>query len=675
MSRFSLEYKNPNPTNPCFRDALKELPVSVENVRAPRQREVHRTAARRKTAGGGTLEPRVHLNDVLFARAALGAALFIATLVFAIRDPGQIAFARAMTCAVFALSTVPVLLLIRDGKTDTACAAVIVIDMLMVSAGVVLTGGAASTVAIFYLWPIVVASILLPPWASYLVAVSSDLLYAALYLLERSGSLVTAATLSSTAFPERWLDQTVAVRLAAFLLIGLLAGMLAYDLSRSNTQLRQANVATESQLDKLRFVNQQLRMLSDSSRAFLRHNSLEDLLAEALSQVAAVVGAVSGFIVVHDEGTKDGFVGARIGKTSAAAMRRLLALDIERLAAGKSTVLCDHATDTVSAALLAAIERDGHRRLLVTKLEVQDKPIGSVCLLLDEGEPTDKDRLGTIDSLCNQLSLVIGTMQTGVALRILNEDLKRANEELTHVDELKSDFMATMSHELRTPLTSIIGYSDMLLSGMTGTLDEKQTGFIESILKNGESLLNLINDILDLTKIEAGKLELRREAVDLRAALLGVLPVLKPRAAAKHIKVSTFLPTDLPQVNADASKLNQILLNLLTNAIKYTPDNGSVSVEARSADHMVEIWVTDTGIGIAREDQERIFQRFTQIDSSTTRAQGGTGLGLAIAKELVELHGGHIRVRSSIGKGSSFVFTVPIHTAADIVATVPAKGR
>jgi len=269
-------------------------------------------------------------------------------------------------------------------------------------------------------------------------------------------------------------------------------------------------------------------------------------------------------------------------------------------------------------------------------------------------------------------------MQTGVALRALNEDLRHANDELTHLDELKSDFMATMSHELRTPLTSIIGYSDMLLSGMTGELDPKQASFVESILKNGENLLNLINDILDLTKIEAGKLELRHESVDLRAALLGVLPVLKPRAAEKHIKVSTFLPTDLPEVHADPGKLNQVLLNLLTNAVKYTPDNGSVSVEARRSDGMVEVWVTDTGIGIAREDQERIFQRFTQIDSSTTRAQGGTGLGLAIARELVELHGGHIRVQSQIGVGSSFVFTVPIHignldTAGNVAVTAAVR--
>ncbi|RPI28911.1 MAG: sensor histidine kinase, partial [Actinomycetota bacterium] len=279
--------------------------------------------------------------------------------------------------------------------------------------------------------------------------------------------------------------------------------------------------------------------------------------------------------------------------------------------------------------------------------------LGLVCLLFKRGEPADDDAVRMLQSQCSLVAVVLRNIRD-------TEELARKNRELTHLDELKSDFMATMSHELRTPLTSIIGYSDMLLSGMTGELNEKQQGFIQSILTGGETLLNLINDILDLTKIEAGRLELNFEAVDLRAALLNVLPVVKPRAQDKRIRISTFLPTELPPVWADPAKLNQVLLNLLTNGIKYTHENGSVSVEARLAGDLVEIWVNDTGIGISSEDIDRVFQRFTQIDSSATRTQGGTGLGLAIARELVELHGGTMRVQSKLGKGSSFIFTVPI---------------
>jgi signal transduction histidine kinase len=301
------------------------------------------------------------------------------------------------------------------------------------------------------------------------------------------------------------------------------------------------------------------------------------------------------------------------------------------------------------------MEKRGFRGFLVAPLEAKHEVLGVVCLLYTSQETVPASAVPALHALCGQIALVVRNIQ-------YNEQLARKNEELTHLDQLKSDFMATMSHELRTPLTSIIGYSDMMLSGMTGELNEKQSAFVTSILDGGETLLNLINDVLDLTKIEAGRLELNREAIDLRACLLGVLPVVKPRARDKRIRISTFLPTDLPLVWADPSKLNQILLNLITNGIKYTHENGSVSVEARPLDDQVEIWVNDTGIGIAREDQDKVFQRFTQIDSSATRSQGGTGLGLAIVRELVELHGGSIRVQSKLGKGSSFVFTMPIST-------------
>ncbi len=307
------------------------------------------------------------------------------------------------------------------------------------------------------------------------------------------------------------------------------------------------------------------------------------------------------------------------------------------------------------ARVLKVVEKEGFHGFLAAPLEAKNEQLGVLCLLYRQSENVGDAAVATLRALSDQVALVVRNIQ-------YNEELARKNQELTHLDELKSDFMATMSHELRTPLTSIIGYSDMLLSGMTGELNEKQSAFVESILKGGEALLGLINDILDLTKIEAGRLELNREPVDLRAALLGVLPVVKPRAQEKRIRISTFLPTDLPLVYADPAKFNQILLNLLTNGIKYTHDNGSVSVEARTVDGLVEIWVNDTGMGIAKEDQEKVFQRFTQIDSSATRSQGGTGLGLAIVRELVELHGGTIRLQSKLGKGSSFIFTMPIST-------------
>jgi signal transduction histidine kinase len=606
------------------------------------------------------METRDHLTDILWARTILSLASLAAGVVFYLRGPDTESVILLVVCSVFAISNLPFSLLAHGGRQTLACIAMVAVDTALITVALVYTGGVLSAVAVFYLWPIILTSLLLPPWASYVVAASVSLLYGCVWFLENRGVLTNATTVHSDALPPDWTAKTVGIRLAAFLLIGLLTGMAAHALYRSNARLRKANDIAASQLDDVRTVNRQLRTLSDSSRVFLRHHEVADLLPEALEQIAAVVGAGAAFARVTDHDAGAGAVTARCGDATPPAARNLTGLGVEELVRNRSIVLCDHPIDTLSAGLLEATSAEGFSRLLVCRLESKERVLGFACLLLGKSEPVDRERLSTLDSLCNQLSLAIGTMQYMQALRKVNEELRRVNEDLTHLDELKSDFMATMSHELRTPLTSIIGYSDMLLSGMAGELDEKQTSFVNSILNNGESLLNLINDILDLTKIEAGRLELKREAVDLRAALLGVLPVIKPKAAEKRIKVSTFLPTDLPPVDADPNKLDQILLNLLTNAIKYTHDNGSVSVEARRQNGLAEIWVTDTGIGIAREDQERIFQRFTQIDSSATRSQGGTGLGLAIAKELVELHGGTIRLQSQMGNGSSFIFTVPI---------------
>jgi signal transduction histidine kinase len=647
---------------------VKEVRLSVENVV-----RVAASRCRRRLHVGdereSPLDPHDNLKDVLLARTVLGLALLLAAGVFYVRAPADISFAKLVIAVVFVLANVPFYLFATRGRVAQACIAMIAVDTVVVTAGIVFTGGVLSALAIFYIWPIILASLLLPPWASYLVAISASMAYGVVYFVQQAGLLDRFAVVNAAGLPSGWTTTSVAIRVAAFMLIGLLTGMLAHTLYRSNAGLRQMNAATEGQLDKLLAVNRQLRTLSDAGRAFLRHNGVAQLLPEALTQVAGVVDAPAGFAFVLGQGKSEQEVVARLGGVTEQTVGRFRDQGIDKLGRGKSTVLCDNVADTLSETLLRTAANAGFQRILVAHLDAKDRPIGLVCLLLGKGESTERDRIATIDSLCSQLALVVSNMQTTQALRAVNEELRQVNEELTHLDELKSDFMATMSHELRTPLTSIIGYSDMLLSGMTGRLDEKQTGFMDSILKNGETLLNLINDILDLTKIEAGKLELRREPVDLRAALLGVLPVIKPRAAEKRIKVSTYLPTDVPTIDADPAKFNQVLLNLLTNAIKYTHENGNVSVEARSQDGFVEIWVTDTGIGVCQEDIDRIFQRFTQIDSSASRTQGGTGLGLAITKELVELHGGQIRVQSKLGKGSSFIFTVPIsHEPADHLA-------
>ena len=598
------------------------------------------------------------------ARIIFGVALFIAGVIFRLLNQDFVSLSLLVVVVVFVVANVPFLYLSRHGRERQVSIAMVVVDTLLVTAAVVFTGGVLSSVAILYLWPIVSASLLLPPWSAYLTAGASSALYIAIWVLQTGavGPFLNSSTITPPVLPDNWSAQTVGIRVTAFLLIALLTGFLAQALTKSNSQLRDAKLRAESQLGRMKVVNEQLRSIEETSQVFMRHHDVEGLMPDALDKLCGLMRIESGFALVHKDSTSHDQLAACQGPVTIELIERLKEVGLVRIHPVGLPHVATVDDGTQSAHVLKLIEKEGFRDVVLVPLTAKDRRLGLLCFITRAGEVVRDSKLAALASLSSQLAVALRNIQ-------YNEELARKNEELTHLDQLKSDFMATMSHELRTPLTSVIGYSDMLLSGVTGELNERQNNFVSSILTNGESLLNLINDVLDLTKIEAGRLELNLEAVDLRSALLGVLPVVKPRAADKRIKVSTYLPTDVPTIIADPAKFNQVLLNLLTNAIKYTHENGNVSVEARGQEGFVEIWVTDTGIGIGQEDIDRIFQRFTQVDSSASRSQGGTGLGLAITKELVELHGGQIRVQSKLGKGSSFIFTVPIsHEPADHLA-------
>jgi signal transduction histidine kinase len=600
------------------------------------------------------MDLRTQLHDAMWVRVLFTVALLTGVLWVQIDDHGLVAAEALLGAAIVALVNLPMYIVERRLPTRTAAAIIVASDLALVTAGVIFAGGTLSAEGIFYVWPIVFSAVFLPAWAPYTAAAVASASYIVVWELQHVGWLNVSALVAEIQVPPNWMLITVFLHVAAFMLVALLSGRLAQALLGSSAQLSGAKADTEEQLRRMQATNEQLRVMSESSRVFLRHQDVDRLVPEALAQIAGATATRNGFALVLNRNTGDFEERALLGDVSTETVRRYKELgivDVSEAGAERH----ESVTDPRVGRLLKEMEKDGFRGFLVAPLEAKHEALGVICLLYRAQDVVPAAAVPALRALSDQVALVVRNIQ-------YNEELARKNDELTHLDQLKSDFMATMSHELRTPLTSIIGYSDMLLSGMTGELNEKQSAFVDSILKGGESLLNLINDVLDLTKIEAGRLELNREAVDLRAALLGVLPVVKPRAQDKRIRISTFLPTDLPLVWADPGKLNQILLNLITNGIKYTHENGSVSVEARTLDGQVEIWVNDTGIGIAREDQDKVFQRFTQIDSSATRSQGGTGLGLAIVRELVELHGGTIRVQSKLAKGSSFIFTMPIST-------------
>jgi signal transduction histidine kinase len=245
-------------------------------------------------------------------------------------------------------------------------------------------------------------------------------------------------------------------------------------------------------------------------------------------------------------------------------------------------------------------------------------------------------------------------------LTAANRQLALRNREIEAANQLKSEFLASMSHELRTPLHTIIGFAELLSEGLEGSLTEKQLRFVNHILRDGRHLLELINDILDLSKIEAGRLEFKFEQFDWIEALREVVATIQPQAAEKDLTLTA--PEEFPHnhIYADRVRFKAILYNLLSNAVKFTQPGGKVWIETKSDAGMLSIVVHDTGIGIPKEQQARIFDKFYQAGITTRGVREGTGLGLSITRHLVERHRGSISVTSEPGRGSSFTFTIPL---------------
>jgi GAF domain-containing protein/HAMP domain-containing protein len=242
----------------------------------------------------------------------------------------------------------------------------------------------------------------------------------------------------------------------------------------------------------------------------------------------------------------------------------------------------------------------------------------------------------------------------------LFHEIEDKSRQLEIANKHKSEFLANMSHELRTPLNAIIGFSEVLLERLFGDLNVKQDDYLKDIHSSGKHLLSLINDILDLSKIEAGRMELEPSRVDVDTAIANALTLIRERAQAHGIALAKDVDASLGTIVADERKFKQILLNLLSNAVKFTPDGGRIEVNARRVDGAAQIAVSDTGIGIAPEDRAAVFEEFRQVGRDYTKKQEGTGLGLALTRKFVELHGGRIWLESTPGRGSTFTFTIPL---------------
>ena len=306
-----------------------------------------------------------------------------------------------------------------------------------------------------------------------------------------------------------------------------------------------------------------------------------------------------------------------------------------------------------------ARELGGFRTLLGVPMLTDDRVVGVIVLWRSEVDPFDERTIGLVTTFAAQGAIAIQNVELFRALQERSRELEQKTQELEVASRHKSEFLASMSHELRTPLNAVIGFSDVLLERMFGELNARQEEYVLDIRNSGRHLLELINEILDLSKIEAGRMELEIGAVSLPALLEQGAAMVRERAVEHGIALELELAPDVGTVRADELKLKQVVVNLITNAVKFTPDGGAVTVGAATSGPDAVVSVRDTGIGIAEDERERIFEAFQRGGRGARTSAEGTGLGLTLSRRIVELHGGRLWMESEVGVGSTFSFSVP----------------
>jgi signal transduction histidine kinase len=452
--------------------------------------------------------------------------------------------------------------------------------------------------------------------------------------------------------------------------------------------LGQSTLAIERArlLNDLRERNEELAALAEVTRAVSASLDLDETLQTISTHATQLTGSDSASIYLYDKG-QDAFevrasyntpgeflreaeehriLGAGPAAQAPLAARSLVA----RTVAERAPIQIPNVEVTADYRSRDLLLRWNYRALLAVPLVLGDRVIGVMNVRRKRAGEFSKREVELVTTFARQSAVAIENAR-------LFHETEDKGRQLEIASKHKSQFLASMSHELRTPLNAIIGFSEVMLDPNLGPLPaEEQQEFLTNILTSGKHLLRLINDILDLSKIEAGKMEIHPEAVSLVEMIEGVLGTVKPLATKKQVSVKSVLAANLPPAWADPPRLKQILYNLLSNAIKFTPASGHVTVKARtvelstsqvvdssrpidSARGWLEVSVSDTGIGIPAKDLERIFEEFEQVADPGRPRQEGTGLGLALVKRLVEMHGGRIRVASAPGQGSTFTFLIP----------------
>jgi signal transduction histidine kinase len=406
----------------------------------------------------------------------------------------------------------------------------------------------------------------------------------------------------------------------------------------------------------------ELKALGEVGQAVSSTLDLETVLTRIVSHAVQLSGTDGGAIYEYDEQSEEFLLRAtdhmeeELIKALRANPPRLGDGVVGRAASGREPIQVTDISEEhgYPPRMREILGRYGFRASLVIPLLREDRIFGALVVRRKSTGEFRPEVVELLKTFATQSTLAIQNAR-------LFREIEDKSKQIEAANRHKSEFLANMSHELRTPLTAIIGFSEVLSDKIFGELNEKQDDYIGDIVSSGRHLLSLINDILDLSKVEAGRMELDVTSFDLPMAIENALILIRERATRHGIKVEHKIDERLGEVVGDERKFKQILLNLLSNAVKFTPEGGSIGVSAALTKEAVEVAVSDTGIGIAPENQETIFEEFRQVGTDASKKREGTGLGLTLTKKFVELHGGTIRVESTVGKGSTFTFTLPLN--------------
>jgi GAF domain-containing protein/CheY-like chemotaxis protein/anti-sigma regulatory factor (Ser/Thr protein kinase) len=410
----------------------------------------------------------------------------------------------------------------------------------------------------------------------------------------------------------------------------------------------------QSRTEELARSVEELRALGEVSQAVNSTLDLETVLATIVTQAVQLSTTDAGAIYVFDDARQKFQLRATHGMDQAliaAIQDQHISIGertIARMAEQRGPVQIPDLLNEPSTPLLNVIIRAGYRAVLVVPLLRPGEIVGILVVRRKQPGEFPESTIDLLETFADQSVLAIQNAR-------LFREIEEKSRELAEASKHKSQFLANMSHELRTPLNAILGYAELMLDSIYGEPSDKMRTVLERLQSNGRHLLGLINDVLDLSKIEAGQLTLSLNDYSLGDMVHGVVSAVEPLAAEKRLAFTAQVAPDLPSGHGDERRLSQVLLNLVGNAIKFT-DKGEVAIRASAANGVFTVAVCDTGPGISAVDQAKIFEEFQQADSSITRKKGGTGLGLSIAKRIIEMHGGRIWVESEPGKGSTFYF-------------------